>query len=173
MFAFDTSYVPVSRPKSRSLAGFLAFNAKTSKNYDVGYFGEKLAIAMLQDAGFKAFKPSERFAGDVHAVDRHTGEIFKIEVKTSTYSEASKKWQFCLSKPRKTDVSHSDYVLFILIEKSRVFTYLVPSAFLQGIKQLNISATPEKYRGKIAPFYNRAGLSLEAARTAYSLAMLQ
>jgi len=173
MFAIDTSYHSVTRSKSRSLAGFLAFNAKQSKHYDIGHYGEKLAIAMLEDDGFKAFKPSDIREGDIHAVDRVTGELFKIEVKTSTYSEASRKWQFCLKKGTKTDCRYSDYVLFILIDKNRVFTYLVPSSFLGDCRQLSITARPESYRGKIAPFFNRGSLSFQAACNTMALKTLQ
>jgi len=174
MFAFDTSYIPVSRSKSRSslLAALLAFNAETS-NVNVGDAGERLAISLLQEAGYKAFKPSEKHAGDIHAVCRKTGQLHKVEVKTSTWSQTHKRWQFCLKKHRHTDCQHSDFILFILIEKSRVFTYLVPSAFLAGISQFAIRTRPEIYRGRIAPFFNRGALSFDSAIDISKMAVLQ
>lgn len=173
MFAIDTSYHSVSRSKSRShlIAALLAFNAETS-NVNVGDAGEKLAISLLQDAGYKAFKPSEKRAGDIHAICRATGELHKVEVKTSTYSPVHKRWQFCLKKHHKTDCQHSDFVLFILIAKSRVYTFLVPSAFLGSISQFAIASRPEAYKGRIAPFFNRGNLSFESASTIHGL-MLQ
>lgn len=174
MFAFDATFNAVTRSKrAPMLADFLAFNSTQSKHYDVGRAGEKLAIALLQDNGFKAYKPEEKFAGDIHAVCRHTGELFKIEVKTSLYSETSRKWQFCLNKARHTSTSHSEYILLLCVAKNILFTYLIPSAFLAGMKQLSITARPSNYRGKVAPFLNRGALSFQAASNVMALAMLQ
>lgn len=174
MFAIDTSYHNPSRskPSSSFLAAMLAFNAKTS-NMNVGDAGERLGIALLQDSGYKAIKPAGKHAGDIHAVCRKTGELFKVEVKTSTWSQDHKRWQFCLKKHRHTDCQHSDFILFILIEKSRAFTYLVPSAFLAGITQFAIRSTPEQYKGRIAPFFNRGLLNFNAASEIYQLGLLQ
>lgn len=174
MFAELSSFAGKRHSKrAPMLADFLRFNSKQSKHYDIGNAGEKLAIAMLQDAGFKAYKPEGKHAGDIHAVDRHTGEIFTIEVKTSSYSETSKKWQFCLNKGKHTSISHSAYVLLICVSKTGLFTYLIPSDFLAGMKQLSITSRPESYRGKIAAFHNRGALSFQAACNVYELAMLQ
>jgi hypothetical protein len=174
MFAFEATFnAPARSKKAPMLADFLRFNSKQSKHYDIGKAGEKLAIAMLQDAGFKAYKPSYHGV-DFVAVDRHTGEVFYIEVKTATQSEKRlKSWQFCLNKPKGTSLSHSDYVLLILIAESGYFTYLIPSGFLAGTKQFTISSHPEKYRGKIAPFRNRGSLNFDAANEVCNLAMLQ
>lgn len=174
MFAIDTSFSHATRPKSRSslIAAMLSFNSETS-NMHVGDAGERLAISLLQDAGYKAYKPEASHAGDVHAVCRATGELFKVEVKTSTWSEKHRRWQFCLKKPRHTDCQHSDYILFILIEKNRVFTYLVPSDFLAGISQFAIRTRPENYHGRIAAFFNRGALSFQAACNVSELAKLQ
>jgi len=170
MFAIDTSYHSVTRSKSRSslLSALLAFNAETS-NVNVGDAGERLAISLFQEAGYKAYKPQERHAGDVHAVCRQTGELFKVEVKTSTWSDKFKKWQFCLKKAKKTDCQHSDYILFILIEKSQTFTYLVPSALLVDCRQLSITKRPSLYKGKISAFYQRGNLSFQTASENFGL----
>ena len=174
MFVELSSFASPKRSKrSPMLADFLRFNSKQSKHYDVGSAGEKLAIAMLEDAGFKAYKPSHHGV-DIVAVDRHTGEVFYIEVKTATQSEKRlKSWQFCLNKPKHASLSNSDYVLLILVTDSQVFTYLLPSKFLGPTKQLTISSHPEKYRGKVAPFRNRGALNFAAAAETCNLAMLQ
>lgn len=174
MFVELSSFASPKRSKrSPLLADFLRFNSKQSKHYDLGNAGEKLAIAMLQDAGFKAYKPSYHGV-DIVAVDRHTGEVFYIEVKTAKQSEKRlKSWQFCLNKPKNTSLSHSDYVLLICVEEKTVFTYLIPTGFLAGTKQFTISSHPEKYRGKIAPFRNRGALDFAAAAEVASLKVLQ
>lgn len=174
MFALEATFNAQARSKrAPMLADFLIFNAKQSKHYDIGKAGEKLAVAMLEDAGFKAYKPSYHGV-DIVAVDRHTGEVFYLEVKTATQSgKRLKSWQFCLNKPKNTSLSHSDYVLLILVTDSQVFTYLLPSKFLGPTKQLTISSHPEKYRGKVAPFRNRGALNFAAAAETFNLAVLQ
>jgi uncharacterized C2H2 Zn-finger protein len=174
MFAELSSFVSPKRSKrSPMLADFLRFNSKQSKHYDLGHAGEKLAIAMLQDAGFKAYKTGERNEGDIHAKCPKTGQLFRVEVKTASRSEARKNWQFCLNKPMHTSTSHSDYILLICVAEKDVFTYLIPSSFLAGISQFCITSHPTKYKGKAAPFRTRGSLSFQAACNVYELAMLQ
>lgn len=173
MFAFDTSYHSVSRSKSRSslAASLLAFNSKTT-NTDIGSAGERLAIAMFEEAGYQARKP--KYHGvDLEVRDHKTGEFFTVEVKTANRSESRKSWQFCLNKPKNTCACNSAYILLILIAEKTVFTYLLPSDFLADTKQFTISSHPEKYKGKIAPFRNRGALSFQAACNVYELALLQ
>lgn len=173
MFAIDTSYQSKPRPrKAPMLANFLCFNAKQSKHYDIGHFGEKLAIAMFHDAGYHARKPSYHGC-DLAVTDPITGEHFSVEVKTANRTECRKSWQFCLNKAKNTTLSHSAYILLILIAEKTVFTYLIPSAFFGKTKQFTISSHPDKYRGKAAPFRNRGALSFQAACNVYELAMLQ
>lgn len=174
MFAYDTRFIPLGKPKPRapSLASFLIFNAKQSKHYDLGYFGEILAIAMLEDAGFKAWKPKERCVGDILAVNRSTGEAFSFEVKTSRFSEVSKSWQFCLNKGKNTCVSHAAQVILILVAETAIFTYLIPSVILKNDKQLLIKSHPERYRGKAAPYRVRGLLSPELANETYQISLL-
>jgi len=173
MFAFDTSFNEPRRSKSGKSSRLAASLCFHQKHTDVGNAGERLAIAMLQDAGFVAYKTGERYDGDIHAKCPKTGELSRIEVKTSRYSSASRKWQFCLKKAKHTDCQHSDYVFFILIDKSRVFTYLVPTSFLGNTRSLEIHSHPEKYRGKIAPFRNHGSLSFQAACNTMALKSLQ
>lgn len=173
MFAIDTSYqVPARSKRAPIVSSLLAFNAKTGKNYDVGTAGEKLAIAMLEDAGYKAYKPSHHGI-DIRAVNRYTGEIYNVEVKTATRSESRKNWQFCLNKKRHTELSHSDYLILFCVAESTVFAYLLPSVFLAGISQFVISSHPEKYKGKVAAFRNRGLLSFQEADEIYQLGLLQ
>lgn len=174
MFALEATFNAGTRPKrAPMLSDFLRFNAKQSKHYDLGSAGEKLAIAMLQDAGFKAYKTGERNEGDIHAKCPKTGQLFRVEVKTASRSEARKNWQFCLNKPKHTNTSHSDYILLICVAEKDVFTYLIPSGFLAGISQFCITSHPTKYKGKAAPFRIRGALSFQAACNVMELAMLQ
>lgn len=155
------------------LADFLRFNSKQSKHYCIGSAGEKLAQALFEDSGFKAYKPESYHGVDLKVVDRHTGEIFSVEVKTATLSESRKSWQFCLNKPKNCSSCKSDYILLILIAENGYFTYLIPSPFFAETKQFTISSHPEKYRGKAAAFRQRGLLSFHAASEIYTLAVLQ
>lgn len=170
MFAVDTSYQSVRR--SRLLAASLCFHTKTT-NFDLGNAGERLAIAMLQEAGFIAKKILNEKQGDIVATCPKTGEIFHIEVKTATKSQDSNRWQFCLKRAKKTDNRHADYILFLAIDKNDVFSYLVPSEFFEEQKQFTITSHPVNYRGKIAAFRNRGALSFQAACNAMELKRLQ
>jgi hypothetical protein len=159
MFAFEATFNAKPRSKRAPLlADFLRFNAKQSRHYCVGSAGEKLAQAIFEDSGFKAYKPESYHGIDLKVTDRHTGEIFSVEVKTATLSECRKSWQFCLNKPKNCNVCNSDYVLLICIAENGYFTYLMPSAFFAGTKQFTISSHPEKYRGKAAPYRQRGQL---------------
>lgn len=173
MFALETTFNASHRKKhAPMLAEFLIFNAKQSKHYDIGLAGEKLAIAMFQDACYHARKPTYHGC-DLSVVDPNTGEIFGVEVKTATRSECRNSWQFCLNKPKNTSLSHSAYVLLILIAEKGYFTYLIPSDFFGKTKSFAITSHPEKYRGKVAPFRNRGALSFAASQDIYNLARLQ
>lgn len=174
MFAELSSFAGKRHSKrAPMLADFLRFNSKQSKHYCVGSAGEKLAQAIFEDSGFKAYKPESYHGIDLKVVDRHTGELFTVEVKTATLSESRKSWQFCLNKPKFCNACNSDYVLLILIAETGYFTYLMPSSFFAGTKQFTISSHPEKYRGKAAPFRQRGSLNFDAANEIYNLAMLQ
>lgn len=173
MFAFDTTFNESRRSKSRTslAASHLAFNSKTT-NTDIGKAGERLAISMFEEAGYKARKP--KYHGvDLEVRDPKSGEFFTVEVKTANRTECRKSWQFCLNKRGNTCSCNSAYILLILIAEKTVFTYLLPSDFLADTKQFTISSHPEKYKGKIAPFRNRGSLSFQAARNVYDLALLQ
>lgn len=173
MFAELTSFGVQTRSKrAPMLADFLRFNTKQSSHYDIGSAGEKLALAMFEDAGYMARKP--KYHGtDLEVRDPKTGEFFEVEIKTATRSESRKSWQFCLNKPKHASLSHSAYVLLILIAEKTVFTYLIPTAFFAGTKQFTISSHPTSYRGKAARFRNRGSLSFQAACNACELGLLQ
>jgi Holliday junction resolvase-like predicted endonuclease len=173
MFAELSSFASPKRSKrSPLLADFLRFNCKQSKTYDLGSAGEKLAVAMFQDAGYQAKRLGYAGGSDLRVTDKH-GENFYVEVKTATRSECRKSWQFCLNKAERTSISHSAYILLILIAEKTHFTYLIPSEFLGSTKQFTISSHPEKYRGKVAPFRVRSSLSFQAACNVMELSRLQ
>lgn len=174
MFAFETTFnAPIASKSAPSLINWLCFNSRQSAHYDVGFFGEKVAQALFQDAGYKAWKPDSYHGIDLNVVDKKTGEFFTVEVKTARQSERLKSWQFCLNKPKNCSSCNSDYILLILIAEKGIFTYLIPSAFLGKTKSFTVSSHPEKYHGKIARFYNRGSLSFAHADEIYQLGLLQ
>lgn len=173
MFAFDTTFNAVSRKKQApALISFLCFNSRQSKHYDIGFYGEKVAQALFQDAGYKAYKSESYHGIDLNVVDRHTGEIYTVEVKTARMSERLKSWQFCLNKPKNCSSCNSAYILLILIAEKGIFTYLIPSEFFGKTKSFTISH-PDKYHGKIESFRNRGALSFQAASNVMELKRLQ
>lgn len=173
---FDTvaTFNAPSRPirQSASLISWLCFNSRQSAHYDIGFYGEKVAQALFQEAGYHARKPNYHGV-DLEVRDPKTGEFIAVEVKTARMSEARKNWQFCLNKPKNCSSSHSAYILLILIAEKGIFTYLIPSKFFSGISQFVITSHPEKYRGKAAPFRNRGALSFAHADEVYQLGLLQ
>lgn len=173
MFASLATFNASSRSKlAPSLIDFLCFNSRQSAHYDIGFYGEKVAQALFQDAGFKAWKPNSCHGVDLHVVDKKTGELVTVEVKTARMSERLKSWQFCLNKPKNCSSCNSAYVLLILIAEKGIFTYLIPSSFFGKTKSFTISH-PDKYRGKIAAFRNRGALSFQAACNVMELKRLQ
>jgi len=173
MFAIDTSYHSMPRSKSRfsRLSASLVFH---QKHTDLGHAGENLAIAMFEDLGFKAYKTTEKQCGDIAVVCRKTGELRRIEVKTSTACIKTKSsWQFCINKGQKTSCRHADFVLLFAVDAHKVFAYLVPSAFFGKIACIKIPSHPTKYRGKLAPFLVRGSINFDAAKETYQLGLLQ
>lgn len=173
MFAFETSFNASLRPKSQSLSliSWLCFNSRQSKHYDIGFYGEKVAQALFQEAGYLARKPSYHGI-DLEVRDPKNGEFVSVEVKTARMSERLKSWQFCLNKEKNCSSTNAAYILLILIAEKTIFTYLIPSEFFGKTKSFTISH-PDKYRGKIAPFRNRGALSFAASQDIYNLARLQ
>lgn len=173
MFALETTFNAVSKPKqANSLINWLCFNSKQSAHYDIGFYGEKVAQSLFEDAGFSARKPYSYRGCDLMVSDRKTGEAFWVEVKTARMSESRKSWQFCLNKLKNCSLSHSEYILLILIAEKGIFTYLIPSGLFGKTKSFTISH-PDKYRGKVAPFRQRGSLSFAHADEIYRLGMLQ
>lgn len=170
MFAMKESlFYPETSKKAPSLISWLCFNSRQSPHYDVGNFGEKVALALFEDSGFKAWKTKERHCGDLAVTDMQTGFHYSVEVKTSVFSEASKKWQFCINKEKHTCSSSAAFLLLICIAKNGIFAYLLPCTFIGKMKQLSITARPESYKGKVAPFYCRNELSFSNSLEIYSL----
>lgn len=107
--------------------------------------------------------------------DAHNGDLFvyhdsgpvRIEVKAANFSKKY-GFKFCLHRETVDDRGHIqvrasitsvDYVLLLCFMPSgRMVHYLIPALQLVGQKQLSISSTPEKYRGKYAVY---RGLTLK------------
>lgn len=174
MFASEASFnaSPRSIKQSPSLISWLCFNSRQSAHYDIGFYGEKVAQALFQDAGFQARKPTYHGV-DLEVRNPKTGEFISVEVKTARQSESRKSWQFCLNKAKNCSSSNAAYILLILIAEKGIFTYLIPSKFFAGTKTFTITSHPEKYRGSVAPFRNRGALSFTHADEIYQLGLLQ
>lgn len=105
-------------------------------NVLVGAGGEAHAYRQLQEAGYVVTYPTERKQGDLKVIDKTTGEIFKVEVKTSREGRDG-KWQICLNRGKKTSVKHADFVLIQLVMRSgRVVVFLIPAWIIATKKQI-------------------------------------
>ncbi|NIT56290.1 MAG: hypothetical protein GWN00_08660 [Aliifodinibius sp.] len=122
-----------------------------------GAFGEDYIVRLLRTSGFFARKASNLlFSGDIECIDTETGEILKIEVKTSNENPYTGRFQFCLKKPGHTDCTYSDFVILVCIDKNgKIYLYIAAPSCFDGAKKITISSHPTKYRGKYAAFLYR------------------
>jgi hypothetical protein len=140
-----------------SLSKTLAFHAATS-NVSLGNAGERLAIALFKDNGYKAKKQQSLYAGDIEVFDPKTGCIFRIEVKTARESVSRPKtWQFCLNKKGFTSSAYSHYCLFFAVQRGKVSAYLVPEKFIGSRKSFTLT-NPDTYAGMLKKFDVSSGV---------------
>ena len=96
--------------------------------------------------------------GDMEIVDRQSGEILVIEVKTARRGVDRRRskfyWRFNLRKAGHTDHRKSDRVLAIALSASGVpVPYLIPTSDVFGLSCLTISGNdPRDYGGKYAQY---------------------
>jgi len=116
----------------------------------IGFQGEIQASRILRARGYKVIQASRKM-GDLRAVDKSTGVIYRVEVKTANRA-VDGKWRATLQKPG-VDHNNADVVLFLaVIEDYELVPFVVPVAAL-SCRQLCITSHPVKtYRGKYAPY---------------------
>lgn len=116
-----------------------------------GYLGELLVAEMLQGSRWKVYRPRARKAGDLWVTDTLTGEVLKVEIKTST-TGWNGRFQFCLRKPGHTTIDHADVVILLCIDGDDIYPYVIPAAFFEKRVKAAISSHPDKYGGRWATF---------------------
>lgn len=132
----------------------------------VGNAGERLALALLQRSGYKVVTPRQgEQRGDLIAIDRRTGVMWNIEVKTARRGKAG-MYQFCLARHLDgrtcTDWEHSHYVILIAaLPTGAGVPFVIPTVDIpHGMKHLNFRAHPLKYAGKWAR-YRQTGPTIQ------------
>jgi hypothetical protein len=120
-----------------------------------GYLGELLVMHMLEGTRWKVYRPKARKAGDLWVTDTLTGEVLKVEVKTSTTGWQG-SFQFCLRKPGHTTIDHADVVILLCIDGDDVYPYVIPVKFFEQRVKAAISSHPDKYAGRWATFLQQA-----------------
>ena len=131
------------------------------KNTILGDYGEKYICNLLINSGyFVQICASERNCGDLRILDTQTGEKLQGEVKTA-YESARGQYGFCLRKQNHTDISYSDFVILLCIDKyNSHYQYVIPSGLI-GSKFLSITSHPVKYKGKYSPFLVRGAINFQ------------
>lgn len=124
-----------------------------SSHNRTGDYGETYVTNLLRNSGYIAQKQAmKRFCGDIRCTDRKTGEIIKVEVKTS-FASSRGTYNFCLRKPGKTDCTYSDYVFLLCIDPDcNHYLYVAHCNVFNGASHFTITSHPTKYSGKLSPF---------------------
>lgn len=97
----------------------------------LGLLGEKEIADLFTKAGYKVEK--DDFGSDLVVVNRPTGELLRVEVKTAR--KTTKGFQFCLRKSGHTTVDISDLIVLLCVNPSgRVRTYCMRPCECQSLK---------------------------------------
>lgn len=127
----------------------------------IGTLGELTAKQLFAESGYFATRAQRRRAGDLAVVDRATGELHRVEVKTARRC-VDGKWRFCLYKKGHTDHRDSDWVLLLAVRADgAVVPFLVPVAVLADQRQAVITSDPLHYSGKLARYRQSHQLSIK------------
>lgn len=127
----------------------------------IGTLGERLAGGLLEQSGYEVSYPKigER-CGDIRAVNRATGEIHRVEVKTARRGSDG-QWRFNLRKKGHTDITHADQVILLAaLPSGRCVPFVIPVTALADLRQAVISSHPESYSGKLAVYRQAGGIHL-------------
>lgn len=120
----------------------------------IGELGECIARLLLEKSGYMVITTRiGQKRGDLVAINRDTGEVFKIDVKTARRGKSG-KWTFTLFKSRgHTDYRLSDFVLLLPVLKSgAVVPFVVPRSALGERSTLKLASNPREYAGKWATY---------------------
>ena len=134
-----------------------------------GLYGEVWAISALERGGYKVERSKEGGkCGDLQAIDKETGEISRVEVKTSRRGKDG-NYRFCLERVVNgrvcTTIHHSDFLVLLAVTKmGTIFPFVLP--VVDGMpKHISITTHPTTYTGKYARFRQKPGcLRLEVAK---------
>lgn len=132
----------------------LGYAALEHNHVKLGMLGERYAAQLLRDRGFKVERAGRR-AGDLRAVDRVTGEIFKVEVKTAR-SDKRGKWQFKLYDAGHTNHLHADILILLAVSFSdcgvNVTEFVLPVSDMAEQNTATICRNPDTCKGKLASY---------------------
>lgn len=127
----------------------------------VGMYGETWACSQLERGGYMVERQKEGGkCGDLRAVDKETGEIFRVEVKTSRRGKDG-VYRFCLERQVGarvcTSIHHSDFVILLAVTKmGTIYPFVLP--VVDGMpKHISITTHPTTYTGKYARFRQKPG----------------
>jgi Holliday junction resolvase-like predicted endonuclease len=131
----------------------------------VGLYGETWAAAELERAGYVVSRAKEGDKrGDLLAVDTSTGEMIRVEIKTSKRGSDG-IYRFCIERRIGarvcTSAHHSDFLILLAVTKpGTVYPFVIPVT--DGLpKSISMSGHPAQYTGKYARFRQRGALTLE------------
>ena len=118
----------------------------------VGAAGEQVALLLLEQSGYEVVVTNRRgHSGDLKAIDRATGEMWRIDVKTSRRRRSH--YVFCLRKQGYTDIGDVDYVLLLpTLRSGRVVPFLVPVSEFGAAQSFTMRGRPEEYAGRLARY---------------------
>lgn len=129
------------------------FSQEQSSN-QLGALGERVVIEALTKLGYIA-RPSSRTRGekfDIWAKNNQTGEVIRVEVKTSRRSKEG-KYRFLLYRKGKQDHSYADYVILLALTMTGYLgVFVVPQVVLANQHQAVITSHPLRYAGKLARY---------------------
>lgn len=133
-----------------ALPGFEARLAD-KRSQAVGALGECAAKRLLEKAGYEV-RQGWHCGWDLRVMDRDTGQIVYLEVKTARQGKDG-KWRFTLVKDGRTDHRRSDrVVLLAALDSGRIIPFLLPTAVIEARRHIVITSHPERYAGRFAAY---------------------
>lgn len=133
------------------------------KTQALGLYGEIVVCELLREHGYEAeLAKLGSKKGDIEAVNRETGQVFKVEVKTARKGR-NRMWNFTLLKEGYCDHKHADIVVLLAVLKTgNVVPFVIPTSVIANQKTLKIPSFPSLYGGKYAKYRQKVGeLKLE------------
>jgi len=132
--------------------------------WTVGSAGELVAYDLLERAGYEVARIGRGDKrGDLLAIDKDTGEMWRIEVKTSR--NTGRGWRFSLFKAGHTDCRHADVVMLLAVLKNgKCVPFVIPVSAVGNRKTIEFRREPKDYTGQWAAYRQKPHeLTLERA----------